>query len=449
MSRRFLLPLALSLGCLASAIADPLSKKIDIDFFRDVPSRNLKGLATRSDGRLVSGPVVRELTGQAPAELMWTLEPDRESGTWLVGSGPDGRIFELTVDAAATSFTSRELAKLDDPQVFALKRLPDGAVLAGTSPKGGLYLLREGQPVARVGLPVDSVFDLLVVDPNTVLVATGNPGRIYRIDVNAFAARGLTLDKVTDRAKLADRGITLFGEIRDRNVRRIAALPDGRIVAGSAPKGNVYTFAREGGAPVILQENRDAEVTDLLPQPNGDLYAAIVFSSTSNESRLTPPPSAAKAGAKDEPPPPPPAQVERFGGRSSVIWFPAQGFPEILTARANTAFYRLQRRGDLLLISGGEQGELLGYDLKARLSVTFAGSLSSQLNGFAPLAGGAADAPPSRFLLLRNNAPGLAVLDFAAGGEREAETRRLDLATASRLGALRFSRLRDLGDTGL
>ena len=113
MSRRLLLPLALSLGCLTSAIADPLSKKIDIDFFRDVPSRNLKGLATRSDGRLVSGPVVRELTGQAPAELMWTLEPDRASGNWLVGSGPDGRIFELTVDAAATSFTSRELAKLD------------------------------------------------------------------------------------------------------------------------------------------------------------------------------------------------------------------------------------------------------------------------------------------------------------------------------------------------
>ena len=448
-SRRLLLPLALSLGCLASAIADPLSKKIEIDFFRDVPSRNLKGLATRSDGRLVSGPVVRELTGEAPAELMWTLEPDLGSGSWLIGSGPDGRIFELTVDAAATSFTSRELAKLDDPQVFALRRLPDGAILAGTSPRGGLTLLREGQTVARVGLPVDSVFDLLVVDANTVLVATGNPGRIYRVDVNAFAARGITLDKVTDRAKLADRGITLFGEIRDRNVRRIAALPDGRIVAGSAPRGNVYAFARDGGAPVILQENRDAEVTDLLPQPNGDLYAAIVFSSTSNESRLTPPASAAKAGAKDEAPPPPPAQVERFGGRSSVMWFPAQGFPEILTARANTAFYRLQRRGDLLLISGGEQGELLGYDLKARLSVTFAGSVSSQLNGFAALPGGANDAPPTRFLLLRNNAPGLAVLDFAAGGEREAETRRLDLVTASRLGALRFSRLRDLPESGL
>jgi hypothetical protein len=448
-SRRLLLPLALGLGCLTSAVAEPLSKKIDIDFFRDVPSRNLKGLASRSDGRLVSGPVVRELTGQPPADILWSLEPDSTAGQWLVGTGPDGRIFELAVDASATSFTSRELAKLDDPQVFALKRLPDGAVLAGTSPKGGLHLLREGITVARAGLPADSVFDLLVVDANTILIATGNPGRIYRIDVNAFAARGITSDRITDSARLAERGITLFGEIRDRNVRRLAALPDGRIVAGSAPRGNVYAFARDGGAPVILQENRDAEVTDLLPQPNGDLYAAIVFSTTSNVSRLTPPASATKGGAKEDVPPPPPAQVERFGGRSAVIWFPAQGFPEVLAARANTAIYRLQRRGDVLLMAGGEQGELLGYDLTTRLAVTFSGSVSSQLNGFTAIPGSGTDTAPDRYLLLRNNAPGFAVLDFAAGGPREAETRRLDLATASTLGALRFNRIRALPDTAL
>ena len=42
----------------ASSSADPLSKKLDLDFYRDVPSRNLKGLATRPDGRLVSGPAL-------------------------------------------------------------------------------------------------------------------------------------------------------------------------------------------------------------------------------------------------------------------------------------------------------------------------------------------------------------------------------------------------------
>lgn len=421
----------------APVVAEPLSKKTDIDFFRDVPSRNLKGLATRSDGRLVSGPALADLMNTPPADLLWTLEPGADPHTWLIGTGPEGRIVEISFDLNKATFVSREFAKLEDPQVFALKRLADGSLLAGTSPRGALYLIRDGKPVARVALPVDSIFDLLLLDQNIALIATGNPGRIYRIDLQKFAGVGLVADKITDAKILADRGITLFGEIRDRNVRRLAALADGRIAVGSSPRGNIYTFARDGGAPVILQENRDAEVTDLLPQPNGDLFASIVYTSTNNESRITPAP-----GAKSDLPPP--AQAERFPGRSAVIHFPANGFPETLAARNNTAYYSLARRGDLLLIAGGEMGELLGYDLKSRLSLTFPGSVSSQLNALVPVPGN-----PDRFFLLRNNAPGLAMLDFANVGPREAETRRIDLATSSQLGALRFNRLRNLTDANL
>lgn len=437
-------------------LAEPLSKKNDIDFFRDVPSRSLKGLATRSDGRLVAGPVLTELTGPPPADILWAIEPTPEAAKFIVGTGADGRILELALNLSATppSFASREIAKLDDPQIFAVKRLADGSLLAGTSPKGALYLVRDGKPLARVALPVDSIFDLLLLDNDTALAATGNPGRIYRIDLKKFATVGLVADRITDTKILADRGITLFGEIRDRNVRRLARLSDGRIVAGSAPRGNVYAFVPEPGAtdphaklsPVILQENRDGEVTDLLPQPNGELLAAIVFSTSSGESRLAPPPSQAKGGgrenAKEEPPPP--AQIERFAGRSALVLFPAEGFPETLASRAGAAVYRIARFGDTVLLAGGEQGELLGYDVKTRLALTFAGSLSAQLNGLVPLAGA-----PGRFLILRNNAPGLAVLDFNATGAREAETRRLDLGAAAQLGALRFNRLRNVTDADL
>ena len=425
---------------MAPTFADPLSKKTDIDFFRDVPSRNLKGLATRSDGRLVAGPMLKEISSTPPADLLWTLERTADANKWLVGSGPEGRILEITVDASRQSYTSRDVVKLDDPQVFAVKQLSDGSILAGTSPKGALYLVRDEKPFARVALPVDSIFDLVILNEGTALAATGNPGRIYKIDLKKFATVGLVADKITDTKILADRGITVFGEIRDRNVRRLALLPNGRIAAGSAPRGNVYTFPREGGAPVILQENRDAEVTDLLPQPNGDLYATIVYSSTTNESRITPPATPAKREGKEEPPPA--AVPERFGGRSALVWFPANGFAEILTARPNTAFYRVVRRGDTLLITGGEQGEILGYDLKARLSLTFAGSISSQLNAIQPLATTTAATAADKFLILRNNAAGLAVLDFTGGGTHEAETRRIDLGTNSQLGALRFNRLR-------
>ncbi len=438
----------LAVAALAAGLrAEPLSRRIEVDFHREVLSRHLKGLATRSDGRLVGGPTLTEISTPAPADLLWCLEPTADPQRFLLGTGPDGRVFEVTVNPSDATFAARERVRLEDPQVFALRSLPDGGVLAGTSPKGGLYLIRGDTVAARAVLPADSIFDILLLDDRTALVATGNPGRIYRVDLARFAAAADAPDPGGPDA-LAARGITLFGEIRDRNVRRLAALADGRIVAGSAPRGNLYAFPSAGGAPLLLQENREAEVTDLLPQPNGDLFASIVFSGTSGESRLG---SGGGAGGGSRPGPAPkesrdtpeatlpPVQVERFSGRSSVVWFPAQGFPETLTSRANAAFYRLARHGDTLIIAGGDTGELLGFDLQARFSLTFAGSSSAQLNHLAPLAG-----RPGRFLVLRNNAPGLAVLDFSPTGRREAETRRLDLSTPSTLGAFRFSRIREL-----
>jgi hypothetical protein len=421
--------------------ADPLSKKTDIDFFRDVPSRNLKGLAARSDGRLVAGPSLTDVAGTAPADLLWCVAPGASSEQWFVGTGPDGKIFELTLGRGKSAGSTRELAKLDEPHVFSLLRLSDGSVLAGTSPRGALCLVRNGKLVARVALPADSILDLLQLKDGSVLAATGNPGRIYRIEPKAFAAGGVVAEKIADTKSLAARGIGLFGEIRDRNVRRLAQLADGRVIAGSAPRGNVYAFPPAGGDPLILQENRDAEITDLLPDANGDFYAAITFAGATSEARITPPPKTAK-GTPEAAAAVPPATPEKFSGRATLLRFPANGFPEILTARNGTAFYGIARHGEVLIVTGGEQGELLGYDLTQRLALTFAGSPSAQLNSIAPLAG-----EPGRFLVLRNNAPGFALLDFAPAAPRSAETRRIDLGVSAQFGALRIDRLRDLART--
>ncbi len=445
-----LLSSILAVACASAVYSAPLSRRTEIDFFRDVPSRNLKGLAARSDGRLVAGPTLADLNGSAPADLLWSLAPGANPNTWLVGTGPDGKLFELTTDAAKSTYTARELIQLDDPHLYALARLPDGSILAGTSPRGALVLVREGLQVARVSLPVDSIFDILLpASQGDVLIATGNPARIYSINVSAFERAGVLPDKITDSATLASYGIRLFGEVRDRNLRRLARLTDGRIIAGSAPKGNIYAFdptlapAADGPmhAPVILQENRDAEVTDLLPMPDSGFYATLTFSSTAGETRITP----ARPG-RDTPDPLAAlsSSTERFSGRSTLVWFPPNGFPETVASRNNTAFYRAVRHDDLILLSGGEQGEILGYDRAQRLSLTFAGSASSQLNAFA-----AFPDSPGRFLLLRNNAPGLALLDFAGTSAREAETRRLDLGVPAQIGALRFQRLRELAESDL
>ena len=158
-----------------------------------------------------------------------------------------------------------------------------------------------------------------------------------------------------------------------------------------------------------------------------------------------PTPTPAPGGTAPKPGAPPaeslsvPAQVERFSGRSTLQRFSPEGFPETLTARAGVAFYRIGRLGDVLVISGGEQGEMSGYDLAGRLSLTFAGSASSQVNALEPVPGA-----PGRFLAVRNNAPGFSVLDFNGSLPRTAQTKRVDLGAPARLGALRFNRMRDL-----
>ena len=61
---------------------------------------------------------------------------------WLVGSGPEGQVYEVKTDVAAGTYTSQTVIKLEDAQVYALKVLPGGGFLAGTSPKGGLVLVK-------------------------------------------------------------------------------------------------------------------------------------------------------------------------------------------------------------------------------------------------------------------------------------------------------------------
>lgn len=412
--------------------ADPLTKSQEIDFGRDVVSRNLKGLAARSDGRLLPGPLFTDLTGPKIGDILWNLKP-AGANRYYVGTGPDGKVQEITFNPADSTYTVREVADVDETHAISLLPLPDGSLIVGTSPSAALYVVKDGRSIARVPLPADSVFDLLALPDGSVLAATGNPGRIYKVDPKKLAAAGVIEGKVENDALLADRGVALFGEIRDRNVRRLARLTDGRIVAGSSPKGNIYAFPAAGGPALFLQENRDAEVVDLLPSDDGGFHAALVFTPGDPLRIAIKPPDAkddASSGSRNEP-----ATRPMFGGRSTVVRFPADGFPETIMGKAGVAFYRIAAHGDWLLLTAGEQGDAFGYDPAARRSMTFAGSASSQLTDLAPLGDG-------RYLLLRNNAPGLAVMAFNDVTERSLETKRLDLGQAGDLGSLRFPRLR-------
>lgn len=443
--------LFLALPAFASVgVSAPVSQVQNIDFYRDVPSRNLQGLATRSDGRLFAGPVLQALTGELGVDLVWDLEPwpDGRSDRWLVGTGPEGKILAVTVDATAHHATAEVWSTLPAGHVFVVRALSADRVVVGTSPHGRLYVLADtGEIVASVQLPADSIFDVLSSpDGRTLWVATGNPGRVFEIDrmrLEETAATGLD-------APWAERGVKEFGAVRDRNLRRLARAADGALLAGSAPSGNLYRFAPAGGAPTILFDNERAEVTDILVQPNGDVYATVVFSPTTTTNRVAnAPKSPPKSEAAESDGPNESATtimeataVDPFAGRTALIYLPhCDGLPETVAARNNLAAYRIVPRGPVLLLPGGDSGELAGYDTVARRSLTFAGSSAAQLTDLVAM-----DDTAQRYLVLTNNPVGLTQVDFAAHGPRSAKTRKLDLRVPGELGAVRFNRTRAVVD---
>ena len=60
-------------------------------------------------------------------------------------------------------------------------------------------------------------------------------------------------------AMAGDGQVSLGQTVVKGNARKVRRIGNGSVVAGSAPRGNVYSFPAGGGAPVFLQGNRDAE----------------------------------------------------------------------------------------------------------------------------------------------------------------------------------------------
>src|SRR5258708_3296693 len=132
--------------------ADPLTRQLEVDFGRDVASRNLKGLATRSDGRVLPGPVFTDLGGPRLGDILWQLKPAGPN-RFLVGTGPEGKVQEVTFNPKDNTYTVREVADVAETQAIAVQPLADGRLLIGPSPTALIFLVKDGKTPPRGPLP--------------------------------------------------------------------------------------------------------------------------------------------------------------------------------------------------------------------------------------------------------------------------------------------------------
>jgi len=426
------------------AEAISLSKSQPISFYQQTVERELEGLGIRSDGRIIQGPVMTDLAGDPITTLWWDWESSADPDIGWIGSGPDGEILRMELEVDAGIFKSAVWADTPANHVFVVKSLTDGKLLAGGNPNGALFMLSEdGTLLQQASLPADSVFDILIEEQGEIAwVATGNPALLFRVDLTTFV-------KSEDALPLADRGIERWGAVRDRNIRSLAFDAEGRILAGSAPSGNIYRFDLTGSPALILLDQESGEVTDIHLADNGDVLATVIDAKGTARRRVmqssqVQPTTPEEEESDEQKPSPVPSimeapPVEKFSGRSDLILLPrGGGLPETVSSRSDLALYRIVPYAGGYLLPGGDDGELAGYDPIARRALIFTASDAAQLNDMVALA------DSERFLVMANNPTTLSVLDFSRRGTRRLETKSINLQTLSEMGAVRFNRLRGL-----
>lgn len=268
---------------------------------------------------------------------------------WVLGTGSTGRVLLIDEKGAV-----RTLFETEAPNVFAVAVSKQGDVYAASSPDGAVYRLAAGSEKAEVIFDPEATYVWRLVDDGDggLLVATGLPGHLYRID----AAR---------KAR-ASQAPSLLLDAGDVHVRSLAVAADRTIYIGTAGRGRLLRLDRDGRSHTLYDGNQP-EVVDLALAPDGTLYAALLAS----EASLVDLSAKRKSSAKDEAETKATVDVSvegqttvgsrpagASGVRSALIAVRPDGGIEQLWSHESDTLHSLLWSADSLWLGSGEEGRL-------------------------------------------------------------------------------------------
>jgi len=218
-----------------------------------------KGVAIRSDGRLVPAP---RFTSFADPNLayLWELRLDSRGRLYAAG-GSDAKVLRFDDSGKSTAvFESTELAA----QAIAFDARDN--LYVGTSPDGKVYKVTpDGQKSAFFEPKTKYIWALAVDSHGTLFVATGDKGEVFAVNPDG-------------------KGQLLY-QSDERHARSLAFDSKGNLFVGTDPNGLILRIeiARkaaqaipEAGSTFVVHETSKKEVTSLLVDPSGNLYAASI-----------------------------------------------------------------------------------------------------------------------------------------------------------------------------
>ena len=314
-----------------------------------------RGVSVTDNGTLTLAPRFDQVFNTEQA-YVWCAAID-PAGNVFLGTGHDGKIFQVTPDGKGTLFY-----KASELDVTALAVAGDGAIYAGTSPDGKVYRL-SGEGKAEVYFdPADKyIWSLAIMNDGSLAVGTGDSGKLYRV-----------------RAAGAKPEISLLISTNQTHVMSLATNKQGDLIAGTDPGGLVLRISPDGKA-FGLYDAPLREIHALAPAPDGSVYA-LALSEAAATSRTAAQPSSpsstdaaavaaitAMAGATEEAAAsaqPQPAQPARSrndltNARSAVFHIlPDGGTDTLWSSTSITAFSVVSAPGGGVLIGTSDKGRI-------------------------------------------------------------------------------------------
>jgi hypothetical protein len=225
------------------------------DFLRGTTT----GVAVRSDGKIAPAPRFDSFADPGMSYL-WALRLDAQGRLYAAG-GSDAKV--LRFDAAAKPTTVFESSELGAQAiVFDAK----GNLYVGTSPDGKVYKVTPGGTKSVFFDPKAKYIWSLAVDPQgDVFVGTGDKGQIFVVTPDGAGQS--------------------FYQSDQRHARSLAFDSKGNLVVGTEPDGLILRIpvtrknasaVPEAGSPFVLYETSRREVTSLVVDRSGNIYAASI-----------------------------------------------------------------------------------------------------------------------------------------------------------------------------
>jgi hypothetical protein len=227
--------------------------------FSEFQKGTAKGVAVRSDGKL--RPALKFDSFADPnLAYVWALRLNSHGQLYAAG-GSDAKVLRFD-DAGkpTTVFESTELAA----QAIAFDAADN--LYVGTSPDGKVYQVTPAGQKSVFFDPKTKYIWALAVDPQGALyVATGDTGEVFVVTPDGKGQ--------------------LFYQSRERHARSLAFDSKGNLLIGTEPDGLIVRVeisrksskaAPEAGSSFVVYETNKAEVTSLVTDTDGNIYAASI-----------------------------------------------------------------------------------------------------------------------------------------------------------------------------